>query len=280
MYLKDKQPLKILVSALMTLTVLFASCNNQTTPPQRAGILTGAPNFRDLGGYPSEDGKHTIWQKIFRSQMLAQVSDSDMVKIKELKIKTVIDFRADDEVLKEPSRLPEGLNIVRLPIDVGSNDTLQIMQKVMAGALDSAQCVAFMQTANRRFVTEFTSQYKEFFNILLQPDSYPIVFHCTAGKDRTGFAAAMLLSALDIEWDTVMNDYLLTNQYLKPQQLIPQIPEQAIPALRQMWGVQPSYLNAAKEEILKHYGSINNYLHQELNMGQAEKTRLKQCLLE
>jgi protein-tyrosine phosphatase len=280
MYLKNKQPLKVLVSVLMVLTSLFASCNNKSVPPQRAGILANAPNFRDLGGYPSKNGQHTIWQKIFRSQMLAQVSDSDMMKMKELKIKTVIDFRADDEVRKEPSRLPEGVNIIRLPINVGRNDTLPIMQKIMIGVLDSAQCVTFMQTTNRRFVTEFTSQYSAFFNILLQPENYPIVFHCTAGKDRTGFAAAMLLSALDADWGTVMDDYLLTNQYLNPQQLAPQVPEEAIPALRQLWGVQPSYLNAAKDEIITRYGSIDNYLHQELNIGKVEKKQLKQYLVE
>jgi protein-tyrosine phosphatase len=280
MYLKDKQTLKLFVYIFM-LSVLFASCNDNATPLQRAGILEGAPNFRDLGGYRSGNGKQTVWRKIFRSQMLAQLSDSDVIRMKELGIRTVIDFRGDDEVLKDPSRLPEGVNVIRLPIDAGRlNNGPDIMQQLMAGELDSIQCVEYMQTANRKFVTEFTMQYGEFFNILLQPGSYPLVFHCTAGKDRTGFAAAMLLSALDVDWDTVMNDYLLTNQYLKPQSIVPQIPEQAMQALRQMWGVQPSYLNAAKEEIEQRYGSIDNYLLEELNAGKAEKDRLMKYLLE
>jgi protein-tyrosine phosphatase len=280
MYFRNKQSLKVLVSILVIPVFLLASCNDKTTPPRRGGILEGAPNFRDLGGYPSGNGKQTVWRKVFRSQTLAQLSDGDVAQLKALGVKTVIDFRSDEEVRKEPSRLPEGLKILRLSINVGSNDTLQIMQRLMTGAVDSIQGVEFMQTANRRFATEFTSQYREFFNILLQPENYPVVFHCTAGKDRTGFAAAMLLSALDADWDTVMNDYLLTNQYLKPQQLMQQIPEQAMPALRQMWGVQPSYLNAAKEEIITRYGSIDNYLSRELNVGDAEKNKLKRYLLE
>ena len=280
MYSKNKQSSKFFMFVLMALTILIASCNNQTAIPQRADILEGASNFRDLGGYPSLTGKQTVWRKIFRSQTLAQLSDSDVLRMKELGIRTVIDFRSDDEVLKEPSRLPEGVKVVRLPIEVGRNDTLQIMQLLMSGALDSIQCVNFMQTANRKFATEFTAQYREFFNILLQPESYPLVFHCTAGKDRTGFAAAMLLSALVVDGDTVMNDYLLTNQQLKPQSILPQIPEQVLPTLRQMWGVQPSYLNAAKEEITTRYGSIENYLHQNLNVGKAEKEKLERYLLE
>ena len=263
----------------IALTILIASCNSQTAIPQRADILEGASNFRDLGGYPSSIGKQTGWKKIYRSQTLAQLSDSDVIRMKELGIRTVIDFRSDDEVLKEPSRLPEGVNIVRLPIEVGRNDTLQIMQLLMSGALDSIQCVHFMQTANRKFATEFTAQYREFFNVLLQPESYPVVFHCTAGKDRTGFAAAMLLTALGVDWNTVMSDYLLTNQYLKPQSLLPQVPEQVLPALRQMWGVHPSYLNAAREEIIMRYGSIDNYLRQELKVGEAEKQKLQLSIM-
>jgi protein-tyrosine phosphatase len=280
MCLKDKQPLKALLSALAILTALFASCSSKTAPPQRAGLIKGAPNFRDLGGYPSENGKQTVWRKIFRSQMLAQLSDSDRIKIRESGIRTVIDFRSDDEVLKEPSHLPESVKIIRLPIEVGRNDTQQIMQLLATGALDSIRCVEFMQTAYRKFVTEFAPQYREFFNILLQPENYPVVFHCTAGKDRTGFASALLLSALGVDWDTVMNDYLLTNQYQKPQSLMPQIPEQARPALRQMWEVQASYLNVARDEITERYGSIGNYLQQELNIGKAEKDKLMLYLLE
>ncbi|MDR1224017.1 MAG: tyrosine-protein phosphatase [Tannerella sp.] len=278
--LKKRQKLQALASVLMASTLLFVSCSGGTAPFRRAGMMEGAPNFRDLGAYPSENGRHTVRRKIFRSQMLAQLSDSDTAMIKEWGIRMVIDFRSDAEVSEAPSRLPGGVKVIRLPIDAGRNDTLQIMQQLMSGSLDSAQCVAFMQEINRRFVTEFIPQYRAFFSILLQSENYPAVFHCTAGKDRTGFAAAMLLSALDVDWDTVMTDYLLTNRYLKPPAPAPQLPEQAIPGLRQMWGVQPSYLNAAKEEIMKHYGSIDNYLSQALNIGKAEKDRLKQYLLE
>jgi protein-tyrosine phosphatase len=277
---KNKQPLHLFLSVLLIPAALLASCSSRTTPPPRAGILEGAPNFRDLGGYPSENGKHTARRKIFRSGMLARLSGNDTLKIKEWGIRTVIDFRSDEEARKEPSLLPEGVNIVRLPIEAGRNDTLQIMQLLLAGALDSVWGIQFMQAANRSFVTDFAPQYREFFSILLRPESYPAVFHCTAGKDRTGFAAAMLLCALDVDWDTVMEDYLLTGRYLNPPPPGLQIPEQALPAFRQVWGVQPSYLHAAKEEITQRYGSIAHYLHRELNVGKAEKEKLKQYLLE
>jgi protein-tyrosine phosphatase len=246
---------------------------------QRAALMVGAPNFRDLGGYSSRDGKRVAWRKVFRSGSLAQLNDADLEKMKELGIKTIVDFRGTDEAALEPSRCPEGVTIIHLPVGVGHIDTASIMQHLMSGAIDSAQSIAFMKETNRLFVTDFATQYREFFRILLQPERYPLVFHCTAGKDRTGFAAAMLLSALDVEWDTIMEDYLLTNQYVKPPAHLTGVPDEALPALRQVWGVQPEFLGAAKAEIIQQYGSIERYLFQVLKIGNEEKARLKRYLL-
>jgi protein-tyrosine phosphatase len=271
---KNKKSFKLFATSC--LAVLFISCCNKPVSHQRAGIMEGAPNFRELGGYRSENGKQTVWNKIFRTQALALLSDRDVEKIREMGIKTVIDFRDDDEVKKAPSRLPEGVNTIRLPIAVGNNTSDSVMRTMQSSLFDSIQGVRFMEEANRRFVTEFSTQYKAFFDILLQEKNYPVAFHCTAGKDRTGFAAAMLLSALDIDWDTVMDDYLLSNKYLQPQLPV----SQTSPALRLIWSVRPSYLNAAKDEIMQRYGSIDNYLQKELQVGKAEKEKLKRYLLE
>ena len=280
--MENKKTMGVLIAILMVSIIMFILPGSSgKNLHERAGFMEGAPNFRDLGGYLSANGKQTVWRKIFRSQTLAHLNDSDVAKIKDMGIRTVIDFRGNDEVQQEPSRLPAGINVIRLPIETGNlNDAADIMQLLMSGALDSAQCVDFMQTANRKFVTTFIPQYKAFFEILLQPGNYPLVFHCTAGKDRTGFAAALLLSALDVDWDTVMNDYLLTNHYLKSSLFTSQAPEQAMSALCLIGGVQPSYLNTAKDEIMNRYGSMDNYLRQELNVGNVEKKRLMKYLLK
>lgn len=271
--------MKIYMAVCLVSAGLFVACRNEPAWSPRTDIMEGATNFRDLGGYASANGKQIVWGKVFRSQTLAQLSDRDVEKMRELGIKTVIDFRDDNEVAKAPSRLPEGVKVIRLPIGLGSNDsTQQAMQSLMSGQVDSLQCVSFMEEANRRFATEFASQYKDFFAVLLKKENYPVVFHCTAGKDRTGFAAAMLLSALDVDWYTVMEDYLLTNECLPQQPLSPE--QAAAPALRLLWSVQPSYLNAAKDEIIRHYGSINNYLQQELQIGKDEKKQLMRYLLQ
>jgi protein-tyrosine phosphatase len=291
MHLKYKTPPNSFVAIVMAAVMLFTPYNGRALSPdtevldteddlpkERAGIMAGAPNFRDLGGYPVADGRQTVWRKVFRSQTLTQLNDSDVDKMSELGIRTVIDFRSDDEVHKDPSRLPEGVNVIRLPIDLGRNDSTQI-PSLTSGTLDSLQGIAFMEIANRKFVTEFIPQFKAFFEILLRPESYPLVFHCTAGKDRTGFAAALLLSALNVEWNTVMDDYLLTNRYLNPPSFTPQIPEQSQSGLRQLWSVRPSYLNAAQDEIVARYGTIDHYLQQELNVGETERNDLRRLLL-
>jgi len=265
---------------LLTL-LLLAVCNySLANPPQRAAFLEGAPNFRDLGGYACADGKQTAWQKIYRSQTLANLTDADHAVLHEIGIKTVIDFRSDEELQQSPSRLPEGLTVIHLPIDAGnvSDSTPSIMQRLMNGEIDSLQAIFFMEEANRHFATDFAPQYKAFFSILANPDAYPLVFHCTAGKDRTGFAAAMILSTLGVSWDTIMEDYLLTNTYLKPSSIVPQMPDKALPAMRQLWSVKPSYLNAALDEIVKRYGSLDDFLQKELGLGDAEKEALKKIM--
>jgi protein-tyrosine phosphatase len=266
-------------ATILAVTALLLSFDG-TAQFQRAEILEGAPNFRDLGDYPAADGQRTVPRKVFRSPTLAALTDRDVETLKTLNIRTVIDFRGDDEVAKEPSRLPEGVRVVRLPIEVGNTGALPILQQLMSGEVDSLQSAAWMESINRQFASEFTPQYREFFEILLRPESYPVVFHCTAGKDRTGFAAALLLSALGVDRETVMADYLLTNRFLKPSPQLSQVPDRALPAIRQLWGVQPAYLNAARDEMMRRSGTVDRYLQEELGVGEAEKSRLRQLLLE
>ncbi|MDR3129341.1 MAG: tyrosine-protein phosphatase [Tannerellaceae bacterium] len=262
-----------LTAIMMAVAVVFTSCD-ETTPvvnPQRTGLLSGAPNFRDLGGYPGQDGKQTVWRKVFRSEAFSEskITDEDIAKLSELGIRTVIDFRSEQEVAATPSRLPEGVTVIALPIVVGN-----LSSPEQLSTLDSLQAIDFMKGINRQFVMDLASTYQQFFEILLQPENYPIVFHCTAGKDRTGFAAAMLLSALGVNWDTVMEDYMLTNQFVD----LSKLPEN-MPGLRQIMSVHSSYLTTAKETIDEHYDNIDDYLLKALEVDEDKKASLRELLL-
>jgi protein-tyrosine phosphatase len=258
--------------ALASLAILFILCCKKIISVHRDSIMEGAPNFRDLGGYTSKDGRKTVYGKIFRSQSLDHLTDRDLDKIRKIGVKTVIDFRSEEEAEKAPSLLPEGIKIIHLPVSAGSSLSGYVQQNMLALPSDSSSGVRFMAEINCRLVTGFSPVYGKFFKILLHEENYPLIFHCTAGKDRTGFAAAMLLSALDVEWDTVMKDYLLSNKYLKP-------PIHTSPFIQTVLTVKPSYLNAAKQEIINRYTNIDNYLQTELHIDKPEKEKLKRIML-
>lgn len=260
---------KTLFSALtVSLTLIMASCGDKA-PFQRTGLLEGAPNFRDLGNYPTTDGGVTVPRKIYRSEKLSALTDGDIETFRSMGIKTVIDFRGVEEALAEPSRLPDGVTVVNIPIEVGN--TGSFAEQMASGQIDSLGCVGLMQDVNRAFVGDFSPQYRDFFNVLLKAENHPVVFHCTAGKDRTGFASAMLLTALGVDWDTVMADYMLTNEHLKPSAMPP--------AMRPLWGVHTSYLAAAHDEIGRRFDTMDDYLSQELGLNTAEKTNLRNLLV-
>jgi protein-tyrosine phosphatase len=128
-----------------------------------------------------------------------------------------------------------------------------------------------MQDTYRGFVRHNTARFAEFFAHLLASDE-PTVFHCTAGKDRTGFAAALLLKAVGASDDEVMHDYLLTNERL----VLPQESRMGLPreAMAVLWRVQPEFLRAAFDEVDRSYGSLDAYFREGLAIRQEERERL------
>ena len=129
-----------------------------------------------------------------------------------------------------------------------------------------------MQDTYRGFVRDNSPRFAEFFQHLLASDE-PTVFHCTAGKDRTGFAAAMLLHALDVPQAEVMHDYLLTNERLA----MPQVWRNGLPSdvMNVLWRVQPAFLQAAIEEAERRHGSLDGYLREALGLREAERALLR-----
>ena len=133
-----------------------------------------------------------------------------------------------------------------------------------------------MQDTYRAFVRHNTHRFSSLFGHLLESDD-PLVFHCTAGKDRTGFAAALILRALGVPQDDVMRDYLLTNERLKPKSEWKGLdPEVAVVLYR----VQPEFLDAAFETVDQTYGGVEAYFREGLGLREAERARLRELYLE
>jgi protein-tyrosine phosphatase len=230
--------------------------------------ITNPSNFRDL----AENVRSVPVRPhvLFRSDHLGALDEDDCSQIRSLGVRRVLDFRGVDERATAMCALPQ--------VEVHSLSIEPTIVQVLAGLAESghrlteADVIGHMQDTYRGFVRRSSDRFAEFFQLLLA-SSEPTVFHCTAGKDRTGFAAALVLHALGATHDEVMRDYLLTNDRLKPPSfswrgLDPHVG-------KVLWGVRPEFLQASFEAIEQDHGGLDAYLRNALGVGEAERNRLR-----
>lgn len=236
--------------------------------------LTGATNFRDLGGYMGHEGRPVQWRKIFRSDHLASLDENDLRQIKNLKIGRTFDFRGVVESQSQSYQWP-GIQRHSLSIEPTVVQRLQA-QHLSGKPLSAADALDAMQTTYRDFVKSDSHRFAELFDhMLTKPD--PLLFHCTAGKDRTGLAAALVLSALGVSEKDIWQDYLLTNQLYKrnstgASNLSPDV-------LKIVWEVQASFLQSSLDVIQQDHGGMHNYLSQQLKLSPAALDKLRATYL-
>ena len=243
----------------------------QHATPQRSLGLQGASNFRDLGGYLGAEGKRVVWRKLFRSDNLARLTAADADAILDMAVRRSYDLRGVHERAATPY-VVKGLTQHNLPIEP---TVVQRMQDMLAAgnAVTPPIAVSLMQETYRGFVEHNADRFAALFNAMLSSDD-PLVFHCTAGKDRTGFAAALILHTLGVGQADIMTDYLLTNVlYQRPD--TPSATTTPIEALRVIWQVQPDFLQAAFDTVNAQWGNTDNYLAKALGIGAREKEALR-----
>ena len=252
-------------------------------------VLDGAQNFRDLGGYATDDGHTVRWGLLYRSDNLSKLSDADLAKLHALGIKLVCDFRSAAEKAEEPDRLPadDPPAVAELPIFDESFSPAEFKKRLTSGDLGDLDLRQALTDANRLFATRFAGEYRAMFARITQPANLPAVVHCTAGKDRAGFAAAAILRTLGVPEETVYEDFLLTNHYTakKIERMLWTIrlvslfrvdPERVRPVL----SVERGYLAAAFDEITKRYGSFDAYRREALGMDDARTAAFRRLALE
>lgn len=243
--------------------------------PSRSLYLSGASNFRDLGGYAGHGGRTVRWRRLFRSDHLAELTQEDLARLAPLGLRRVFDFRGEQERASLACALP-AVAVHSLAIEPTvvqrMNDVLESGQ-----ALTAREMVSLMQQTYRGFVHDSAPRFAELFAHLLENDA-PLVFHCTAGKDRTGFAAALVLLALGVPRPVVMHDYLLTNELFRMP--IPQSRRVSPEVLKVLWRVQEDFLDSALQAVELDFGGVERYLEQVMGLGPAEKTRLAALYLQ
>lgn len=238
---------------------------NRTVPlAERHLPMAGGYNFRDLGGFSGAGGKRVAWGKLFRTDGMGHLTDADLAYLATIPVKTVVDFRTAEESAHSPDRIPLTVaSVVHLPIAPGYMNPAETRNLE-----DYESADAFMLHMYRDLALDarIAASYREFFARVQAADDVPLIFHCSAGKDRTGIAAAFILTALGVDREAVFNDYEVSNAYLRGKYAHL---EEAKPYLKGLFTVKKAFLDEAFTLIEVDYGSITAYLENVLNVDIA-----------
>lgn len=250
---------------------------------ERRLSLEGVPNFRDLGGYQSEEGGRLKWGKLYRSSRLSTLTEQDRARVKRLGLTLVCDFRQAVEQELDPTDLGHDSTHLLASLPVSPGSAHNFIENLHDGIIMVDDPSAFMVDMNREFVTTELPKYAEMFQLLLS-DERPMLIHCASGKDRTGFGSALILDVLGVPEDAIVEDYLLTNKYLQSDEQLAALADQFVDAqgrpvsediLRALMEVRPEYIRACFEEIGKRYQSKEHFYETALDLDSEKVKRLK-----
>jgi protein-tyrosine phosphatase len=260
---------------------------NTSHPHHRRLPLRSINNLRDLGGYQTIDGRTVCWHTLYRAGHLGKLKARDQRKLTALNLHTIIDFRSAEEKQRDPDRLPlNEVNVIELPIlDEGNSAMMKDMRRRYENNdFDGLDTNLVMFNTYRQLALDFTAEYARFLQAVLQAQGQPVLWHCTAGKDRAGFAAALLLKILGVDFDTIQQDYLLSGKYIHPDRKLMAIiwlTKGAQPArlLKPLWAVKPEWIKASFDAIDEHWGSFDRYRREALAFSDEDTARLQELLL-
>ena len=283
-----------LLGLILTCIIVLSGCGTTDTearPGQSLGIES-VPNLRDLGGYKTSDGATVAGKLVYRSNQLCQIPEKDKEKLASLNLKVDFDLRTAEERNANPDELPPGVKYVWRDV-LADADQARLAQlnnlmkdpKAANAALGGGKAEAMFEASYRQFITLSSAKtsYSQLFLTLGNQKQLPALFHCTGGKDRTGWAAAAFLTLLGVPKETVMEDYLRSNDYIlhMDQKVIdafveaggdPSIP----PAIQ---GAKKEYLEAAFDEMEMEYGRIEKYLSEGLGIDASQQKALRDLYL-
>jgi protein-tyrosine phosphatase len=252
---------------------------------ERVLPLAGGMNFRDLGGYAGAGGKPVRWGVLYRSAVMAGLTAEDFQYLTKLGIRTVCDFRANGERSREPVAWPAASAPKVLTRDY-ELDIGPLMAAFRGGDVTPEQARTAMAGFYRQLPYNFAGDYRAMFAELLA-QRVPLAFNCSAGKDRTGMAAVLILLALGVDRETAIADYLLSNRHYRPQPPKPGAPvdpsmamfARLPPAVAQaLMGVERAYIEASLAEI-EARGGLDRYFSEQLGIGAGERARLQALYL-
>ena len=253
---------------------------------ERLVPFEGTLNFRDLGGYRGVEGRRVRWGMVFRSDALSELTDADLRLLARLGLRVVHDFRWDFERRRAPSRLPSGAGLRAVVRSVGEPPAEQsdVVELIMAGKVDDYG-TDLIVGIYREMLTKAAPTFGALLTGLAEPAELPALFHCTAGKDRTGIAAALLLGLLGVPDETVLDDYELSTRYRSNRriaELRPRLEAAGVDVerARPLLSAHREVLETSLRELEAEHGSLLGYLTGPAGVSHSTVERLREILLE
>lgn len=253
-------------------------------------LFEGAPNFRDFGGVPTADGRSVVRGRLFRSGALERLTERDLARIDGYGISLICDVRSPQERREAPNPWRVARGIAEIHIDTSTelrHANVGMLQKLRPDPTP-AHAVAIMRKVYRTMPQAFAGKLGELIDHLVAPGGTGVLIHCTAGKDRTGFLCALLLSALDVPPEAIYRDFLLSaalerNRHLREIALqnmtavfgAPPHPE----LMDALIGVHPEYLDEALDAVRAEYGSVLGYLERAAGLDREKLAALRRALI-
>ena len=285
-----RQLLALVLSAVITSTTAMAQ---EVLAPGTSLGIASVPNLRDAGGYTTADGSMVRRGVAYRANQLNPISPADLKKIADLGLKNDFDLRTAEEREAKPDILPPGVKDVWLNVlaDAKGMNVAEVEQvlkdpKTANVLLGNGKAAAEFVKTYREFITlpSANAAFGQLFLAMSKKKELPALYHCTTGKDRTGWASAALLTLLGVPQDKVYEDYLRSNEYILPayKSLIdhfvaaggdPSIPHDIL-------GVKAEYLQASFDQVKTQYGSIENYFDKGLGIDRARQQKLRDRFLQ
>jgi protein-tyrosine phosphatase len=228
-------------------------------------------NFRDVGGLTTVDGRTLKTGVLFRSEELSRMTVRDLATLRDYNLKLICDLRSPREIREKPSpvALTETIRVVNIPILPPANQdgTRKLLFGFLFGKSGGDRFRQFSRACYHSIAFEQTSPIRDVITLLSKEENLPALIHCSAGKDRTGFLAALVQLLAGVPYETVMDDYLLTNDHFHPRlekfikwmriMTLCQVSQERI---RLVAMAHPEFLDEVHTLIVKNYGSVETYL--------------------
>lgn len=252
---------------------------DETQLGKRLIQLENSINIRDIGGYTGVDGRKIKWRKVIRSEELAHLSDKDVDYFAALRLKHVFDFRNKTKSERQADRLPKTAQYHLLPIFSGSDMTVKHLDFTQPGTVDE-----FMRHIYKVQTEDRAQCFAEVLKYLTEPSEYPILYHCTNGKDRTGFMTYLILSLLGVKEDVILSDYTLTNlTFDESYNLLGNIMSEELGIenyhLWEFYGVKPEWLKISMDYVNTNFGNVETYLMEKTDLREKDFKKIRDNLL-